>query len=349
MCVAAGLRRRVDAVQICNPPDILFVPALVLRAFGAALIFDHHDLTPELVLAKGIKRSRWQYRLTAALERCTFAACDVSIATNESYRSVALARGRMDPDRVFVVRSGPDEDRFRTVSPERIDEVATAKASGMKLVAYVGVLGKQEGIADLLEIARIVRDEMGRADICFVIAGSGPELPELRLRVERCQQEHYVHLLGRISEGRLLYLLDSADVCVNPDTPNELNDMSTMNKIMEYMAFAKPIVQFDLHEGRVSAGAASLYARRGDLRDFAAQICHLCDDRAKARAMGEAGRARFHSALSWRYQVDPLLAAYRRALAVRGGADEAPKSSGGLGRGPGFARVARIRVGRRVK
>ena len=190
------------------------------------------------------------------LERITFALSDVSIATNQSYRAIAIERGRMNPDRVFVVRSGPNLSRVRPLPPDQ------AWKKGRKfLVAYVGVIGKQEGLDLLLESIKHIRSRRKRDDVHFLIVGSGPELEEVKTLATAFELDELVTFTGRIDDATLFTILSTADVCVNPDRPSAMNDKSTMNKIMEYMALGKPIVQFDLTEGRVSAGDASLYVR----------------------------------------------------------------------------------------
>jgi glycosyltransferase involved in cell wall biosynthesis len=181
-------------------------------------------------------------------------------------------------------------------------------------VGYVGVIGKQEGLDLLLESVAFLRNERGRDDIQFIIAGEGTEVGELKAMSRRLQVDDCVEFVGRVSDQQLWEILGSADVCVNPDRANEMNDKSTMNKILEYMALGKPIVQFDLTEGRFSAAGASLYARPNDTRDFALQLCELLDDPGRRRAMGALGRARIEADLAWHHQVPYLLKAYERAL-----------------------------------
>jgi len=243
------------------------------------------------------------------LERLTFATASVSIATNESYRRIAVERGGMAPEDVFVVRSAPTVNRFATARPD-----PAVRRGRRHLVAYVGVMGIQEGIDYLLEAADHLVNRRGRRDIQFSLAGSGPELPRLVARAEELGLQDHVTFLGRISDEELGTLLATADVCVNPDEANEMNDISTMNKIMEYMALGKAVVQFDLTEGRVSAGDASLYARPNDACSLADCVVELLDDPARRTRMGEIGRARFLSMLSWEHSVPNLLAAYARAL-----------------------------------
>jgi glycosyltransferase involved in cell wall biosynthesis len=230
----------------------------------------------------------------------------VSIATNESYRKIAIARGGMDPDRVFVVRSGPSLERLRVLPPD-----ASLKKGRKHLVGYVGVMGRQEGIDLLLAAARSIVHDHGRTDVHFGLVGGGTSLDEMKALARELAIEDYVTFTGRVPDAELLAMLNTADVCVNPDIANEMNDKSTMNKIMEYMALGKPIVQFDLTEGRFSAQEASLYARRNDPADMAVKILELVDDPERRAAMGAYGRKRVENELEWRYEIPKLRSAYR--------------------------------------
>jgi glycosyltransferase involved in cell wall biosynthesis len=298
------LREGFDAVHACNPPDLLFLVALMFKPFGVRFLFDHHDINPELYEAKFGRRDLF-YRVVCWLERLTFKTADVSIATNESYRAIALSRGRMPPDKVFVVRSGPKLDRLRLVPPHD-----RWKMGRRHLVGYVGVIGRQEGIDYLLRSVRHLVFDLKRTDVHFVIVGGGTSLEEAKRYALEVGVADFVTFTGRISDAEMVEALCSADVCVNPDVANEMNDKSTMNKIMEYMALGKPIVQFDLTEGRFSARDSSLYARRNDPIDFAEKIAELLDDPLRRRRMGEEGRHRVLHELEWRFEAPKLLAAY---------------------------------------
>jgi glycosyltransferase involved in cell wall biosynthesis len=241
------------------------------------------------------------------LERCTFRAADVSIATNESYRKIAVERGRMDPGRVHVVRSGPKLERLRIQAPK-----PEFKCGRNFLVGYVGVMGKQEGIDYLLQAARVIVHDFGRTDVHFGLVGGGTSLEEMQRLAKDLKLDEYVTFTGRVSDAVLLDVLNTADICVNPDVANEMNDKSTMNKIMEYMALAKPIVQFDLAEGRFSAGESSLYAKGNDSMDLARKIIDLLDDPVRRQRMGEFGRWRVENELEWRFEAPKLLAAYKQ-------------------------------------
>jgi len=296
-----------DTVHACNPPDLIFLVALPFKLLGRRFVFDHHDIGPELYDAKFGKRGvlRW---LMCALEWLTFKCADVVISTNDSYRQIALTRGGKRSDDIFVVRSGPDLTRIHTLPAD----VGLKKGRDF-LVAYVGVMGEQEGIDLLLESARQLVYLRGRRDIQFVLVGGGPMLPRLQTASSRMMLDDYVTFTGRVPDDVLFTVLSTADLCVNPDRVNAMNDKSTMNKILEYMAFGKPIVQFDVTEGRFSAGPASLYARPNHPTDFADKIeAVLADDRLRA-TMGAFGRNRIHQELAWNWQVPNLIAAYERA------------------------------------
>jgi glycosyltransferase involved in cell wall biosynthesis len=311
LTIRIAVTRGFDVIHACNPPDTIFLIGGIFKLFGKKFIFDHHDINPELYDAKFGRRDRW-YRLLCALERWTFRTADVSIATNNSYRQIAIERGGMDPARVFVVRSGPDLSKVRREPPA--EEIRRGKRY---LVGYVGVIGKQEGIDLLLQSIAYIRRELRRDDIHFTIIGGGTEVPALRTMSCDLQIDDIVEFTGRVSDEDLWRILGTADVCVNPDRANEMNDKSTMNKILEYMALGKPIVQFDLTEGRYSAGDASLYAAANDTTDFGNKICELLDDATRRQAMGEYGRRRVENELGWHRQVPSLLEAYSKALGTK--------------------------------
>lgn len=300
-------RHGFDAIHACNPPDLIFLVGGFFKLFmGKKFLFDHHDINPELYEAKfGCRDFFW--RLMVWCERLTFATASVSIATNESYRRIAVERGRMPPDRVFVVRSGPSLERLKILPP-----VPALKKGRAHMVGYVGVMGAQEGLPYLLEAARILIRNQGRTDIQFGLVGGGPELDRLKALAVEYGIADYVTFTGRVPDNELLAMLNTADVCVNADEWNAMNDKSTMNKIVEYMALGKPIVQFDLAEGRFSAQEASVYARANDAADMAARIAELLADPERRAAMGAFGRRRVETELAWDYEEPRLLAAYDR-------------------------------------
>ncbi len=297
----------------CNPPDNIYMVARRFRSRGVDYVFDHHDICPELFEAKFGKKSGLLYRSQLWLERNTYRHCRFAFVTNESYRRIAIERGRMAPEDVTVLRSGPRLERLRIIPP-----VPAIKRGKRFMVGYLGVIGQQEGIEYLLEAARYVRDEMHRDDIFWGIVGGGPHLEALRRMSSEMGLDDIVEFTGRVPDRKLLEYLNTADLCVNSDEYNEMNDKSTMNKILEYMALGKPIVQFDLTEGRYSAQDASLYARPNDHRDLAAKIVELLDDEPRRKAMGEFGRRRVIEELSWEHTSKALLEAYDRYFTSRG-------------------------------
>jgi len=300
-------QRGFDIIHACNPPDLLFlIGGFFKLTMGKRFLFDHHDINPELYEAKFGRRDFF-YKLMVLFERWSFNTADVSIATNDSYKKIAIERGGMDPDKVYVVRSGPKLDRLRVLPP-----VEALKKGRKYLVGYVGVMGAQEGIDLLLASVRHMVHDMGRTDVQFGLVGGGTSLEQMQALAQEMGVADYVTFTGRVPDQQLLEMLNTADVCVNPDVANDMNDKSTMNKIMEYMALAKPIVQFDLVEGRVSAQDASLYAKKNDPVDMAEKIAELLDDPERRARMGEYGRNRVVNELEWKYEAPKLLAAYER-------------------------------------
>ena len=311
--------RGFDVIQACNPPDDIFLIAVFFRVFfGRKFIFDHHDLCPELFEAI-FRRRGFIYRILLFLERLTFMFADVSIATNESYRRIAIQRGRMRPEKVFVVRNGPRLEAMRVIAP-----TPELKSKRRYLVGYAGLMGHQDGIQYLLEAARCIIYDKGRDDIQFILIGDGPVRHKMEQMAHARGIAEHVMFTGRVSHEKVMALLSTADVCVDPDEVNPLNDKSTMIKIMEYMALGKPIVQFDVTEGRISAGSSSLYAIANDPVDMAEKILELLDDPELRQKMGHVGRQRIKDELAWCHQVPKLLAAYEevfRGADVRLGED----------------------------
>lgn len=312
------LRHGFRVIQGCNPPDTICLVAAPFKLFGVRYIFDHHDAAPELYEAKYEKRG-FAYRVQVALERLTYRLSDVVMATNESYRQLAIKRGHRKPEQVFVVRNAPDP---RRVFP--VPENPAWRFGKRYMVGYVGAMGEQDGLDLLLEVAAQFQ-RGGRQDTHFTLVGGGPTLAQLKARVAGMGLSDLVTFAGRLPDREMLEVLSTADVCVNPDKPCRMNDISTMIKIMEYMALGKPMVQFQSTEGRVSAGDASLYADPAHgVEDFADKLAWLLDRPEERRRMGEFGRQRLDERLAWKYSVPHLLAAYDRAFAgARAGAASA--------------------------
>lgn len=303
------LRRGFGYIHACNPPDHLFLIALPYKLFGVKYVFDQHDVCPELYLAKFNRRDLF-YKSQMMLEKMAYRFADVVLSTNESFRSLATGRGRCDPEDVFVVRNGPELDKFKLLPPQQAH-----KHGKPFLVGYVGNMSEQDGVDTIIEVARYLRDA-GRTDIHFTCIGDGISLPGLLKMVEEQGLSDCVTFTGRLIGQPLIEILSTADVCIVPDNICPMNDICTMIKIVEYMALSKPIVQFDLKEGRYSAGEASLYvSEAGGVAEFAGKIAWLLDHPEERQRMGEFGRRRMEAELSWEYSVQQLMKAYDKVFA----------------------------------
>lgn len=300
-----------DVIHACNPPDLIFIAAAPFFFFTRCrFLFDHHDINPELWIAKFGKKGLG-YKAMVLVERLTYHFAKHAIVTNESYKEIAMRRGHKREEDVTIVRSGPNISKLK-VGPAKPE----VKKGFKYLVGYIGVMGKQEGIDLLLQSVDYLVHKKNRTDIRFCIMGGGPALDELREMNAKMGLTDYVEFPGRVSDEYLADVLNTADVCVNPDLPSEMNDKSTMNKIMEYMAFGKPIVQFTLKEGKFSAQEASLYAENTDTDDFAEKILWLLENPEKAAEMGRFGRERVVNELSWDYEKPKLIGAYKKLLGL---------------------------------
>ena len=293
-----------DVIHGCNPPDDIYMVARHFRKYGVRYVFDHHDICPELFEAKFGKKGLL-YKSQLWLERQTYKHAAFAFVTNESYKKIAIERGGMNPAKVYVLRSGPKLERLRIQEPK-----PDLKKGRKYMVGYLGVIGKQEGIPYLLEAARYIRNELHRDDICYGIVGGGTSLEELKTLSVSMGIDDIVTFTGRAPDDVMLDYLNTADICVNPDEYNPMNDKSTMNKVLEYMALGKPIVQFDLTEGKYSAKEASVYANPNDAVDMGKKIVELLDNPQKRQEMSTYGRKRIVEELSWEHTSKALLAGY---------------------------------------
>jgi glycosyltransferase involved in cell wall biosynthesis len=332
-------RTHFKVIQACNPPDHLFLVAAVFKLLGVRFIFDHHDLCPELFADKFGKRKRFLQKVVTWCEYLTFRTADVSIATNQSYREIAIGRGHMPPDRIFVVRSCLDLNNVTTLPPK-----LALKQGKEYLVVYLGVMGPQDGVHLLIESIDLLVHACSRRDTQFVLIGYGTETPKLKTLAEQKKLSDFVKFTGRISDEELEHYLATADVGVAPDPANALNDKSTMNKILHYMAYGIPIVQYDLKEGRRSAEGASLYAQNDDPAEFARQISRLLDSECLRKELGSKGKRRIEEHLNWSTEKQQLLRAYEVALATKPGRARRPSelivNSAGHSRPSAFRRAA---------
>jgi glycosyltransferase involved in cell wall biosynthesis len=312
--------RHFDVVHACNPPDFLLLAARSLRRVGTRFVFDHHDLVPELYRSRFGGGTGPLYRVALALEQVAFRLADVTIATNESYRRVAIERGGMAPEDVFVVRNGPNLARFRPVDPD-----PALKRGRRHLIAYLGIMGPQDGIDHAV---RALGHIGARDDWHAIFIGEGDVLEDMRALAAELGIGDRVEFAGWRYDDDIRTILSSADVCLAPDPPSPLNDMSTMIKIPEYMAMGKPIASYGLAESRVSAGEAAVYADADSPDALGRCLEELLDDPEQRTRMGAYGRERVADALGWEHSEAALIAAYERALAQT----VAPRSRGISGR-----------------
>ncbi len=299
------VRRGFDVIHAHNPPDTLFLAALPFKLVGKKFVFDHHDLCPELYRSRYGTGEGFYTRLLRVFEWCSLKIADVVIATNESYKKVQIERGKIDPERIFIVRNGPNKSRMASVTPS-----PRLRGMGKSILCYVGSLNPQDGVDYLIRSLWHLVNILKRSDFHCVIMGSGDSLGDLRALASDRALDDFVELTGFVSEEELQANLTAADICVDPDPSSPLNDVSTWIKIMEYMSYSKPIVTFDLKETRFSAQDSAIYVEPNDEARFAEGIAQLMDAPDLRRTMGEYGRRRVESELQWSKVGRNLLAAY---------------------------------------
>lgn len=302
-------RQRVSVIQACNPPDLLFLVAAPFKLLGVRFIFDHHDPFPELFQDKFPQR-KLLLRLIHWVESLTFRMADQVITTSEALRQIALQRGGKKPNHVTLVRSGPDLKRLVQVSPN-----PALREGFAHVVLYIGIIGQQDGLDVLLHAVAYLAHQRARKDILFMIVGDGPHRAAIEALALELRIEPYLRFTGYLSGVALFERLASADVGVCPDPKNPFNDKLSMNKVMEYMSFGLPVVQFNLAENRLLAGEAAVYAGdNNDPKNLADAIVGLLDDPARCRAMGALGRQRLETELAWSRQVEAYLGVYQALL-----------------------------------
>ena len=306
----ARRKGRFAVIQACNPPDIFWPIALAFRVERTKFVFDHHDLCPELFLSRFENPPAVPYKGLRWLERRTFRTARHVISTNESYRQIAIERGGKSPGDVTVVRTGPNPDRLKRGPADE-----ELKRGRKHLVAYIGVMGPQDGVDIAVRAAGIIVREFGRDDIAFTLIGSGDSYDELVALRDELNLQGHVEFTGRAPDELVTKIMSTADAGLSPDPKNPLNDVSTMNKTMEYMAFELPVVAFDLRETRVSAQDAAVYATPNDVHEYAKALVGLLDDEAARAQLGKLGRARVEDELAWSYQERAYLAVYQRLTA----------------------------------
>jgi glycosyltransferase involved in cell wall biosynthesis len=306
------LKEGFDIIHVANPPDCIVPILWVYKLIGKLVIYDQHDLSPELYAAK-FGRSHWFPRLLLALERCSYSLADHVIVPNESYKELALRRGRLAETKVTVVRNGPD---LRSIQGMQVDPELRRKSRN--IIAFAGVTGPQDGLDGLCRALHYLRYGLQIDEFYCIVVGDGDALASTEALARELRIDDKMGFAGWVSDAeKYARYLATADICVAPDPFNSYNDQSTFVKIMEYMAAGKPIVGFDLRETRRSAQDAAVYARINDVEDFAAKIASLIDNPDLRQAMGRTGARRVEKELAWQYSVPNLLSVYQQVARVR--------------------------------
>jgi glycosyltransferase involved in cell wall biosynthesis len=306
-----------DVIQGCNPPDTFWALALPFRLVGVRYVYDQHDLCPEVFSARFGGGHRWLRRGLLAIERATYASAHHVISTNESYARVARQRGRLDPERITIVRSGPHPATMR-----RGHRQPDLRRGSDHLVVWLGIMGPQDGVHLLLRAMAVLVHDLDRKDVHLAILGFGDCYDESRELCAALGLDPWVTFTGRADDAMIAAYLSTAEIGLCPDPKNDFNDVSTMNKVLEYMAHELPVVSFDLAESRVSAGDAAVFVDDGDIAGFARAVDELLDDPARRSEMGRTGRARIETELGWHMQAERYVALYRSLCGAPGSTDD---------------------------
>lgn len=301
-----AVRRGFNIIHACNPPETFWLIGVLFKPFGKKFLFDHHDLSPEMYLSR-FGKTGVAYKLLLLLERMTFRVADIVTTTNETHKRIAIERGKYPAENVFIVRSGPDHHKL---SPK--PQNSLLKGNCQHMVSYLGVLNPQDGVDTFIEVAECIIQQHNRNDIKFVVMGSGDSLEGLKQQVETAGISSYVEFTGWVELDTIREYLSTSDICLDTMPKTPYSDAATMNKILEYMSMARPVVAFDLVETRVSAGEAAIYADPDNVQDMAEKVLTLLADPEKRAQMGQYGRELIETELAWEHQKDNLLAAYRK-------------------------------------
>jgi glycosyltransferase involved in cell wall biosynthesis len=307
LSIRLALRHGFDVLHAANPPDLFVLIAAVYKPFGKRFIYDQHDLVPEMYRARFAGRSGTLLRtVLLGFERLSYLFADHVIVTNESYRTIAMSRGRVPAERISIVRNGPDEKQLAY----KVAPAPGLSRPGVTGIAYLGLMGVQDGVEHLIQSLHHLRRDLGREDFWCLLLGCGEEQGRLEEMVRQLELGSHVRFTGFIADPDYIPFVLAADICVDPDPSSEYNDRSTMVKIMDYMTFGKPIVTFDLPENRFSAGDAAVYVKPNDDLEFAKALARLMDQPDERLRMGIAGRRRIDAELAWRYSARSMLSAY---------------------------------------
>lgn len=299
---------KFKVMQACNPPDIFWPIAMLLRRLdGTKFVFDHHDLCPELFQSRFGGTTSLPYKGLRFLERTTHRTADHVTSTNDSYRRIAITRSGKANHDVTVVRTGPDPDKLQR-DPAAVDD--SLRRGHRYLLTYIGVMGPQDGVDIVVRAADHIVNKLGRTDIAFTLMGGGDSFDEVVALRHDLGLDEYIEFTGRVPDETVRAVMSTADIGLSPDPKNPLNDVSTMNKTMEYMAFELPVVAFDLIETKVSAADAAVYVEPNDVAQYGEAIVDLLDDEVRRRRMGKLGRERVEQVLAWKHQQKAYLQVY---------------------------------------
>lgn len=301
------LRHGFDVLHAANPPDLFVLIAALYKPFGKRFIYDQHDLAPEMYQARfGAKSKPLVKTVLLLFERLSYLLADHVIVTNESYREIAMSRGKLPQARISIVRNGPDEKQlaYKSIPEPKLCQ------RGMTGIVYLGLMGVQDGVEHLIRALYDLRNDLCREDFWCLLLGCGEEQLQLEAMVRKLHLENHVKFSGFLADPDYVPFLLAADICVDPDPSSEYNDRSTMVKVMDYMTFGKPVVAFDLPETRFSAGDAAIYVKPNDDLEFAKALAWLMDQPDERARMGRAGRRRIESELAWSYSARLMLSAY---------------------------------------
>lgn len=308
LSLAALRREGVDVVHAHCPPDTFVLVGLFYKLLGKRFVYDHHDLAPEMYYARfGGEGNRFVFRVLVWFEQLACKLADQVITTNQSYKTMEIQRDHLPESRITIVRNGPELDKLPCVEAD-----AALGARGKTVIGYIGVVGSQDGVDYLLRGLKSLLRDLNRDDFFCVVVGDGDALPGLKMLALELGLTDYVQFTGWVEHADLGRYAQVMDICVAPEPSNPYNDRSTMIKIMDYMALAKPIVAFDLPEHRRTADGAALFVRPNEESELARSLAQLMDDPARRKSMGSCGRRRVETELSWQYSVPNLLSAYHK-------------------------------------
>jgi glycosyltransferase involved in cell wall biosynthesis len=300
--VYVSLRRGFRAIMIANPPDIFFPIMWMWRLFGKKTVFDHHDLTPELFATKFRVERSLVLSFFYFAERRMLRAVHKVVATNDSYKEIAVRRGARAGSDIVVVRNAPDPARFSMRPAE-----AAWRGTAPQMVAFLGEIGEQDGLDVLIRAIAAIKAELGANAVHYVVMGAGPYYERIVAYAASLGVAGDITFTGRADNDTICRVLSTADVAVDPCPFSPHANVSTATKIMEYMFFSLPIVAFDLLETRRSGADSLCYARLGDEAHFSRLIIELLRDGERRRSLGGAARLRLDSALCWRESTRNLV------------------------------------------